>query len=80
MSESPMWRDALNDVPYWLDMEQTVRAELVDGSLVTGKLLQYDQTAGPDEAPLFNLVVGSVVHNWFDDVSRWHIVPNGGAA
>lgn len=80
MCEQPTWRNALNDVPCWEDMGRTIRAKLVSGDIVMGVLQQYDMTPGPDELPLFKLMLDDLTpYSWFDDVVYWYSVPNGAA-
>ena len=68
------WLDPFDDIPDWHDMGKQVEAETTDGAHVIGELEYYDMTPGPNENPLFHLVVEGRKLNWFDDVAKFRYI------
>jgi len=59
--------------PDWQDGGKRVEIRLADGSAIEGRLEIVDQTPGPDEAPLFDVVAddGRRVPFWNNEAWRW---------
>lgn len=65
------WREQCDDWPFWGDGGRRVELALKDGATLQGTLEIVDQTPGPDEIPLFEVVDDDGKHHSFVDHDKW---------
>lgn len=65
------WRD---DVPDWKDNGRRVEVEGQDGKIGKGVLEIVDQTPGPDEIPIFEVITESGVALIIYSAKRWRFL------
>lgn len=65
------WRDQCDSWPYWGDNGRQVELSLADGTSLKGTLEIIDQTPGPDEVPIFEVIDTAGKRHSFVDHERW---------
>jgi hypothetical protein len=64
------FKDIMDDMPGWQELERRVEMAREDGTVVAGKVTYTEMTPGPDEWPILEIEVDGARLSWFD-FAKW---------